>query len=255
MSRKYTGYDKAAAGRRAGMNNFIESVVFLSGGGLWNNGSFVIRPMRGKPDMSVHATGRAVDFSWRKMPSGSGRNGYGQYDKAATWMEFFAQNADVLDIEAVFDYWPRPFGRGWRCDRNAWSVYTKRAFSGSPGGDWIHVEIGNKYADNPNYYQETFTRLLTGFTADKIKPAPSAQAAPPPVAPSKPVVFKYPGTPVRRGSKGDPVRVVQARLDAFVDGDFGPKTEAVVKVWQSRNPSAGPADGVVGPRTWKAMFG
>jgi len=255
MSRKYTGYDKAAAGRRQGMENFIRSVVFLSGGGLWNNGSFVVRPMRGKPDMSVHATGRAVDFSWRKMPSGSGKNGYGQYPKAAEWMEFFAQHAEALDIEAIFDYNPRPWGRGWRCDRNSWSVYTKKAFSGAPGGDWIHIEIGNKYADDPTYYEKKFTELFKGLTSDKIKPSPSVQSAPPATKPAPPAKFAYPGVPVRRGSKGDPVRVVQARLDAFVDGDFGPKTEAAVKGWQAKNPSAGPADGVVGPRTWKAMFG
>ena len=255
MSRKYTGYDKTASAKRSGMENLIRTINFLSGGGLWNNGSLVVRPMRGKPNMSVHATGRATDLSWRKMPSGSGRNGYGQYEPAVQWMEFLAQHADVLDIEAIFDYYNKPFGRGWRCDRGSWTVYTKRAFSGAPGGDWIHIEIGNKYADDPTYYEKKLTDLFQGLTVDKIKPAASVQADPPSAPKGQPGKYPYPGTALRLGSKGDAVRTMQARIDAHVDGDFGPKTDAAVKKWQTANPSAGPADGVVGPKTWKAMFG
>lgn len=255
MNRKYTGYDKSATGRRVGMEDLIRSINFLSGGGLWNNGSLVVRPMRGKPNMSVHATGRAVDLSWRKMPSGSGKNGYGTYAPAVEWMEFLANNATELEIEAIFDYFNKPFGRGWRCDRNSWTVYNKRAFSGAPGGDWIHIEISNKYADDPTFYQNKISQLLKGVT--KIVPtAPSVKADPPPVT-TKPVkaTFPYPGTVLRKGSEGDSVRVLQAGIGAHVDGDFGAKTEAAVKAFQTRNPSAGPVDGVVGPRTWKAIFG
>ena len=253
MSRPYTGYDRTATGKRAGLENLIRTIGFLSGGGLWNNGSLVVRPMRGKPNMSVHATGRATDLSWRKMPN---RNGYGSYEPAVEWMEFFAQNAEVLDIEAIFDYFPKPFGRGWRCDRESWTVYTKRAFGGAPGGDWIHIEIGNKYADDPTFYERKISELFTGLKAgDKITPATSAQAEPPVAAAASPVRLPYPGVSLRNGSKGHSVRAVQARVDAFVDGDFGAKTEAAVCRWQAANPVAGPADGVVGPKTWKAMFG
>jgi N-acetylmuramoyl-L-alanine amidase len=38
-----------------------------------------------------------------------------------------------------------------------------------------------------------------------------------------------------------------------VDGDFGAGTEAQVKVWQKANGLT--ADGVIGPVTWKKMFG
>jgi peptidoglycan hydrolase-like protein with peptidoglycan-binding domain len=67
------------------------------------------------------------------------------------------------------------------------------------------------------------------------------------------LVFAYPGSPVRLGSKGDAVKLVQAVVGATEDGDFGPKTEAKVKDWQSKNGLL--ADGVVGPITWKKMFG
>lgn len=71
--------------------------------------------------------------------------------------------------------------------------------------------------------------------------------------PNPVLVFAYPGTPVRLGSKGDAVKLVQAKVGATPDGDFGLVTERRVKDWQSRNGLL--ADGVVGPVTWKKMFG
>ena len=40
---------------------------------------------------------------------------------------------------------------------------------------------------------------------------------------------------LKLGSKGDAVKLVQAKVGATQDGDFGPKTEALVKEWQKRN--------------------
>lgn len=88
-------------------------------------------------------------------------------------------------------------------------------------------------------------------------PIPGGGSMPAP-EPSKPepgaaLVFAYPGRPVRRGSKGVAVELVQAVVGATVDGDFGPATERRVKAWQKGRGLL--ADGVVGPVTWKAMFG
>ena len=71
--------------------------------------------------------------------------------------------------------------------------------------------------------------------------------------PTPGLVFVYPGSPIRVGSKGDAVKLVQAVVGATVDGDFGLRTEARVKDWQGRNGLL--ADGVVGSVTWKKMFG
>ncbi len=66
----------------------------------------------------------------------------------------------------------------------------------------------------------------------------------------------YPGPPpLRRGSTGpDVLRVQQAlRMDCSSGpGVFGPKTEAAVKQFQQQVGLE--ADGVVGPRTWSALF-
>lgn len=62
---------------------------------------------------------------------------------------------------------------------------------------------------------------------------------------------------LRRGSQGDEVADLQTILNARygadldVDGNFGKATEAAVKAFQKANGLT--ADGVVGPKTWKAL--
>lgn len=66
----------------------------------------------------------------------------------------------------------------------------------------------------------------------------------------------YPGE-THRGSKGDAVRQVQQRLKdrgwrITVDGDFGAKTEAIVKQFQGEKGLD--VDGIVGPATWNSLW-
>lgn len=72
-------------------------------------------------------------------------------------------------------------------------------------------------------------------------------------APGPALVFAYPGSPLRRGSKGDAVRLVQAKVGATPDGDFAAVTDRRVREWQAANGLK--VDGIVGPVTWKRMFG
>jgi len=82
-------------------------------------------------------------------------------------------------------------------------------------------------------------------------------------APIRGITNSYPGTPLRRGSSGPSVVVIQVELNrisqnypaipkiANVDGIFGSRTEASVRAFQEifdLNP-----DGVVGPATWYAL--
>jgi len=70
---------------------------------------------------------------------------------------------------------------------------------------------------------------------------------------TQPIELKYPGTPIRLGSTGDPAKIIQHVIGAKVDGWFGPQSVEALKDWQrSRSLQA---DGIVGPATWKAMFG
>jgi hypothetical protein len=56
---------------------------------------------------------------------------------------------------------------------------------------------------------------------------------------------------LKRGSKGQYVRDLQAILGITVDGDFGPKTEAAVRAFQARTGLV--VDGKVGAYTWAEL--
>ena len=56
---------------------------------------------------------------------------------------------------------------------------------------------------------------------------------------------------IKKGSRGNDVKLLQRLLNLTDDGVVGPKTEAVVKVWQAANGLV--ADGIVGPRSWKKL--
>ena len=158
MKRPYTGNSDGAATRlRAGTKTFIDCVLLLSDRALWNNGDFVIRNMRGKESLSVHATGRAVDLSWRHMGSKGKPDGR---QHALEWCKILTRHADTLGVEAVIDYFVEPHGRTWRCDRATWKRYSEPTVSGAPGGDWLHVEITPAMADNPQAVHAAFKQVF-----------------------------------------------------------------------------------------------
>jgi len=249
MARKYTGYDGDATGKQAGLEELVRQLC--SKFPLFNNGTWVVRMMKNDslkaPKPSVHSTGRAADLSWRK----SGKKGSGNYNDAVALLDFLVLHAEALQIEELHDYFPEPFGRGWNCAREAWKVYDKSTIGQAPGGDWIHLEISPLYAQNALYYKEFFANLAT---AAGESPSPLTPAAGAPAPASAPLGFAYPGKPLKLGSKGDAVKLVQAVVGGVItDGDFGQKTDHRVKEWQLAHNMA--ADGIVGPVSWKAMFG
>ena len=149
---KYTGTsDGIAKGKRKGTEAFVKHVSLLSKRNLWNNGTWVVRPIKGKPQyLSVHSTGRAMDLSWR----GKSRK------EANKVIEMIVANADALGVEMVLDYFPKPYGRGYKCTRKGWMKYTKRTLGGAPRGDWYHIEISPEFADDPKKVHEAFKALF-----------------------------------------------------------------------------------------------
>ena len=87
-----------------------------------------------------------------------------------------------------------------------------------------------------------------------VKPGDPTPADPSPLSPPLPAT-------VRQGSHGDVVRAAQFLLsvDGYgigatqIDGSFGAMTKAAVETFQRAN--ALQTDGVVGPATWRALFG
>jgi len=234
MSREYTGWDKNATGKRAGAEALTKCLEAYFG--VWNNGTWGVRNMRGKGKPSVHGTGRAGDNSWRGAPY----RGTGDYESAKAACDFLVEHADELGLEYLCDYYPKPWGRAWKVDRNAWVDYTKKTVSGTPGGDWIHWEIDNAAADDPD-------RIVKVFE-DALGPAPTEVKVPEKKTTKAPT-GKKPWLQV--GSKGDQVKIVQKVTGAKVDGDFGLQTEQAVKIWQADHDLH--VDGIVGPSTWELM--
>jgi hypothetical protein len=155
-ARDYIGNaDGPSAGPRAGMNEWIKQAIVASNGALWNNGSWGQRDMRGKPgSLSVHATGRAVDLSYRRSEKHvkAGRK------EALIFIDKLVANANDLGLQCILDY-IGPHGRGWRCDRQAWLTYTKETMHGVPG-DWFHIEITPQAADSVIWVKAAFLKVF-----------------------------------------------------------------------------------------------
>lgn len=130
MIRPYTGFDKYATGTLPGLKALRDIIIFLNGGAITHLGSYVKRSMNGKPGVpSVHGTGRAVDL------------GYTYRKDIEPTMDWLVKNNDILGLEFLADYYPKPYGRGWRCDRDSWKAYGTPTIKGAPGGKWVHIEI------------------------------------------------------------------------------------------------------------------
>ena len=158
-SRPYTGNsDGAVDAPLPGMDEYIRQCIKYGGGAFWNNGSWGIRDMRGSTNLSVHATGRAVDLSYRpseKHPTANRKS-------AIAFLNIVIANANELGVEQVLDYFPKAFGRGWRCDRQAWKSYSKPEIHGAPDGDWLHIEVSPAFVKQPaNLIQQAFKRVFT----------------------------------------------------------------------------------------------
>jgi peptidoglycan hydrolase-like protein with peptidoglycan-binding domain len=249
--RPYTGNKDGIGTHRPGVDGFVHAIQTASGGRLWNDGTFVVRPMRGYPAgdpkyLSVHATGRAADVSRGKTGKypGCGR------DYFCTVIDWLVANADAIGLEMLTDYgYDRnpdgtpAWGRTWKCDRDAWKSQKQGVIEYGGTGNWWHMELDPKHADSTAWIAEIMKTFPT-------EAAP--QPAPPKPAPPAPGRHPYPGTPLQLGSKGPMVIEVQNVVGAKPDGDFGAKTDQHVRDWQAHHGLK--ADGIVGPITWGRMF-
>ncbi len=155
--RPYTGTsDGIAKGKRAGTEAFVDEVEKATDFALWNNGTFGVRKMRGKPDLSVHSTARACDLSYRNMAGKRGRPNGRRY--AVHVMDWLVANADELGLELIIDYAEPKFGRAWKCTRGTWKKYETRTVSGGGllSSDWLHVELAPSVADDAPHIQRVF---------------------------------------------------------------------------------------------------
>ena len=160
-----------------GTTKWAELANRYSGGALWNNGTWVLRDVRGNAGtISNHARGVAMDLSWRYNKA-SGKGVSDGRTKAIKFLQRCLDEWDTLGIQCVLDYWPDSkasayYGRGWRCDRvgtgvvkphafEAWRKYDKPKIHGAPGGDWFHIEITRQLAEHEGLVEQAFSRVFT----------------------------------------------------------------------------------------------
>ena len=122
-----------------GTSEWARQATVHSDGSLWNNGTFVVRDVRGKPGIiSNHARGLAMDLSYRWQS----QKNLGRQDGRKISLAFIVKlldNADALGIQLVIDY---ALKRSWKCDRGSWQA------SNFEQGDWYHIEIDPTIAND-----------------------------------------------------------------------------------------------------------
>ena len=87
-------------------------------------------------------------------------------------------------------------------------------------------------------------------TADGTTEEPSTGTT----TPTTPTYTQKNELPIKRGNKGGYVIAIQRVLGLKQDGLFGSKTESSVKAFQKAYGGLA-VDGIVGAKTWKALFG
>lgn len=245
--RTYTGAKEGVGrGKRTGTEAFAAAIQAGTGGRFWNNGTYQMRPMRGKSQISVHATGRACDLSYRRTAKQPGS------DRAycEKLCDALVAHAEELGLEMIVDYsytGGLKGGRAWKCDRDSWKDAKPGTIEG--GGqkwaDWIHVELSPAAADDPERTKAAVANILRDLGTSSTDNKPGTN----PSDTNKPA---YPGRLLKYSSTGKAVELIQSRLGIVVDGKFLSQTEHAVKAFQEAselNP-----DGIVGPITWAKLF-
>ena len=170
MTRPYiVDQQPVAKHKLPGTEEWVRQATQHSGGAVWNNGTWVVRDIKGKPGQtSNHARGLAMDLSYRYIKP---RN-LGVTDgrrKSLDFIKTCLANWDQLGIQLIIDYWPQEFGRSWRCDRAAWRKASKPTFTGAPGGDWWHIELHPQWGNDPDRVRKAFTAVFTTIATEPAK--------------------------------------------------------------------------------------
>lgn len=108
-----------------------------------------------KGQLSVHATGRAIDIAYPKTA-------YGRHQAVQVWV-WLLQNTKALGIEAMHDYAHGDYGQGYRCSRGEGCEgvieFTKENNAGSAGGNWIHIELDPKMAKSRLRFRKAWMKI------------------------------------------------------------------------------------------------
>jgi peptidoglycan hydrolase-like protein with peptidoglycan-binding domain len=145
-------------------------------------------------------------------------------------------------------YTPNAYVTGSGSLSQQWAKAGK-ATSGLPWAGWTSWAVVQftDHATVPGINGGVDGDAFTG-TLDDLKALTGVHA--PPKPPPPPTTGTIHG-PLRLGSKGESVKLVQAFLGVTADGVFGARTDIAVRNWQSRRGLT--VDGIVGERTATRM--
>jgi len=133
----YIGWDGDADGKRDGTEKLVWLCQRRWGAKNW--GTWVVRPMRGSKNPSVHGTGRAFDILIEDK------------DAKAEAVAWFTRPDVVktLGIQEVHVYRCKEsaFGKGWRIGRG-WRIWDAKNNGGTPGYPHLHIEIDHSLCDD-----------------------------------------------------------------------------------------------------------
>ena len=119
-----------------------------------NLGMYANRAMRGSKNLSVHATGFAVDMGYPAT-----RAGRATAKQAWDWLILYSEELRICEIH---DYAYGEWGRGYRCSRGEGEkgikVFTATDNAGTPGGAWLHVEVSNDW-ESPEAFETAWRAL------------------------------------------------------------------------------------------------
>jgi len=148
----------------------------------------------------------------------------------------------------MYIIWNKKMWRAYDPGRG-WAAYT----GSSPHTDHIHFSFSwdGAYGRTSWWTGKALTTVSPG-PATPAKPPVAPTPAPAPPAPAKPPtaptsVYKV----LMRGATGADVALVQKVIGVTADGAFGPRTEAALKAWQTRNGVR--ATGVLDLPTWSKL--
>jgi hypothetical protein len=226
-----------------------------------------------------------------ETPPGSNHTKYGVWygmDGVAWCAEFVSWCADqvgLIKAGVIPKHAYTPSGAAWFQSRGQWGTTPKVGalayynISGlgrishvgivesvNPDGSFLAIE-GNTNGAGSRVGGEVWRQKRRNMGPGGGFGYPKYPVAPEPAAAARPAGPAYPGSVLKRGSKGDAVRTMQARLNLHLvngygkgistDGDFGPATEAAVRWYQECRHGAPfnlSVDGVVGPATWVSLW-
>ena len=199
--------------------------------------------LKGRPDLSgpLAQLGLGRDGTWYIIAAGRCNHA-----GAGIWRGVSAGNTHFIGIEAEntglpSDPWPA-------IQTEAYSHGVAAILSKiDRGAEWCagHKEFATPQGrkDDPSFDMAAFRALVAGILASGAAPTPIPAVAPP--APD--------GAPglqtIRRGDSGALVTLLQGKVGIAADGDFGPGTEAAVRLFQRAHNVV--PDGIVGPKTWQ----